>query len=601
MNSRWISLAAALGIVLAGHRALPQVPPVPTTEPADTATPAATPAQPETPASATTPAIPDDPDAPPVGPKKKPAKHGAKKTKTPAKKGTGAEDIDLKFADYLQKPGQKAHDVVIMYGNARIEGEVEEDVVVLFGRTTVLGHVSGDVVNIGTGLFVEDGARIGGDAVGIGYGVIRGNDGMVGGGVVNLGLAALPENIRTRAMQYSDLCVLMARPLAPSLGWLWIGWGAMLLLHALLALIFPSAVRKILRTMEERPGGTALLGILGIPLLLVAVTIIGATVVLALALPFLLAAMVVGLLLGRTAIYQFLGRRILAIFDPGEPHPMLSFAVGAGLTTALFLVPVVGLIVWLIFCLWAIGGLLLTVFSKDGAKKSLPNPTAGPEVPVADGVVLPVVAFETPRVADTAAAGSFSGDTVGVMEPGMIPAAAFLAATTATATATATASGPGSGPVDPGTAGATGSAAMDAATIASAGRVPLFRRLAAVVVDWIPLLFLAAQLPHRFLTFDFGQHGFAVRAALAVLYFTGMIAWRGTTLGGILFGLRVVRQDGRPLTWEVAAVRALSAILSGLALGLGWIWSQWDARGQTWQDKLAGTVVVRDDAPRPLV
>ena len=34
-----------------------------------------------------------------------------------------------------------------------------------------------------------------------------------------------------------------------------------------------------------------------------------------------------------------------------------------------------------------------------------------------------------------------------------------------------------------------------------------------------------------------------------------------------------------------------------LPLGLGYLWMLWDRRRQTWQDKLGGTLVVRDPPP----
>jgi uncharacterized RDD family membrane protein YckC len=84
-------------------------------------------------------------------------------------------------------------------------------------------------------------------------------------------------------------------------------------------------------------------------------------------------------------------------------------------------------------------------------------------------------------------------------------------------------------------------------------------------------------------------------------YFATMLAWRGTTLGGLVAGLRVVRVDGRPMDRPTAVVRALAAILSVLSGGLGWLWGSWDSRRQTWHDRIAGTVVVRDDTGRSLV
>ena len=64
-------------------------------------------------------------------------------------------------------------------------------------------------------------------------------------------------------------------------------------------------------------------------------------------------------------------------------------------------------------------------------------------------------------------------------------------------------------------------------------------------------------------------------------------------VNGIIFGLKVVRLDGRPMDWATSAVRALACFLSLIFLGLGFIWIAFDPEKQGWHDKIAGTVVVR--------
>ncbi len=76
-------------------------------------------------------------------------------------------------------------------------------------------------------------------------------------------------------------------------------------------------------------------------------------------------------------------------------------------------------------------------------------------------------------------------------------------------------------------------------------------------------------------------------------YHVAMWTWRGTTIGGIVMGLRVIRVDGQPMTVSVALVRALLCFLSALPLMLGFIWAGWDKENQAWHDKIAGTVIVK--------
>jgi uncharacterized RDD family membrane protein YckC len=80
---------------------------------------------------------------------------------------------------------------------------------------------------------------------------------------------------------------------------------------------------------------------------------------------------------------------------------------------------------------------------------------------------------------------------------------------------------------------------------------------------------------------------------IALAYFTGMWTWKGMTVGGVVLNLKVVRLDGRPMTFPVALVRGLGAVLSTIVMFLGFLWIAWDADKQGWHDRIAGTVVVR--------
>jgi uncharacterized RDD family membrane protein YckC len=88
---------------------------------------------------------------------------------------------------------------------------------------------------------------------------------------------------------------------------------------------------------------------------------------------------------------------------------------------------------------------------------------------------------------------------------------------------------------------------------------------------------------------------------VALAYFAGLWAWRGSTVGGTIVGLRVVRLDGQPVTIAVAFVRALAAAFSWMIFFLGFLWIAWDAEKQGWHDKIAGTVVVRLPRGTPLL
>ena len=130
-----------------------------------------------------------------------------------------------------------------------------------------------------------------------------------------------------------------------------------------------------------------------------------------------------------------------------------------------------------------------------------------------------------------------------------------------------------------------------ASDLGSFQRAAFRDRLAAFVLDVI-LVGLAVQLlqPTRDSTFFL----------LLLVYHIGFWTWKGTTVGGIICQLRVVRVDGAPLTFADALVRGLSSIFSLAVFGLGCLWILKDPDGQAWHDKIAGTYVVRVPRNWPL-
>ncbi len=66
----------------------------------------------------------------------------------------------------------------------------------------------------------------------------------------------------------------------------------------------------------------------------------------------------------------------------------------------------------------------------------------------------------------------------------------------------------------------------------------------------------------------------------------------GWSPGKRVVGLRIVGEEGGPPGVERGFRRSVGALVSDLALGLGYLWALWDPRTQTWHDKMAGTYVV---------
>ncbi len=95
------------------------------------------------------------------------------------------------------------------------------------------------------------------------------------------------------------------------------------------------------------------------------------------------------------------------------------------------------------------------------------------------------------------------------------------------------------------------------------------------------LLCHAANWLRVFLSVAFGPAYFALFWTLG-----------GQTPGQYLVGVRVVRVDGKRLTFLRSLVRWVGLIVSLVPLGLGYFWCLWDDRRQIFADKMARTVVV---------
>ena len=70
---------------------------------------------------------------------------------------------------------------------------------------------------------------------------------------------------------------------------------------------------------------------------------------------------------------------------------------------------------------------------------------------------------------------------------------------------------------------------------------------------------------------------------------------QGQTVGRKVLGITLVSEaSGKPIGTAMAFVRDIAHILDSIICGLpiGWLWPLWDAKRQTWADKVMKTVVV---------
>jgi uncharacterized RDD family membrane protein YckC len=129
-------------------------------------------------------------------------------------------------------------------------------------------------------------------------------------------------------------------------------------------------------------------------------------------------------------------------------------------------------------------------------------------------------------------------------------------------------------------------------------------RAVAVIVDSLvlivvlgflfALLFGRAKHGNGSASFNLSGWRFFAWGAASLAYFIVFEALTGATLGKRLMSLRVVREDGSPLTWEASFVRNLLRLVDGLFFYLVGFFVAWSSpRRQRLGDRFAQTLVVR--------
>jgi len=249
-------------------------------------------------------------------------------------------------------------------------------------------------------------------------------------------------------------------------------------------------------------------------------------------------------------------------------HPAVAVLVGGLIVLVLYLVPVLGFLVYKILGLFGFGAVVYTLILAGRARRhAQPAGAAYAGSAAAAGAVPPAGASPGPVPGAASAAGAGAGEGVGA-GVGIGAAAGGAAA-----------------------GGAPPPHVMDPAVAATLPRAGFWIRMAALLVDVLLVGILMGMLHH------------SSHLHLLVLAVYGALMWklRGSTVGGIVFHLQVVRVDGRPIDWETAIVRALGCFLSLVVAGLGFFWIAFDSGKQAWHDKIAGTAVVRVPRAVPLV
>lgn len=446
------------------------------------------------------------------------------------KKSAGKDAVTV-GKEFELKEGETASEVVVVGGNATIAGKVKGSVAVVFGSATLKP----------TAVVGHDVAVVFGSARAASNAVVKGNVVTVGGGIkAEPGFKPGGEQVAVGWSEFSPEWLkqwtkqgLLRGVLLPwSLMESWIFVAVALAFNILLSLLFARPLQTCTDTAREKPVQSLLLGLLLLAAFGPVCLLLVISCVGILVIPFLVFAALVAMLFGFIAVYRVVGRPLARLGGGTQAErPLLALAVGTVICNLAYMLPVVGFIVWGLVMMLGFGAAALALFSRP-KRQAPPSPPAEAPPIVVPQPVVPAV----PPVVTSAAP----------------PAAPPLELT-------------------------------------ALPRPGFWMRIGAALLDCILISMLVScgGMKHCEVLND------PWPTLLLLGYLVGLWTWRGTTVGNIVFGLKIVRMDGQPLTLGVAVVRALASMLSLAVVGLGFFWIAWDREKQAWHDKIAGTLVVR--------
>jgi uncharacterized RDD family membrane protein YckC len=452
-----------------------------------------------------------------------------------------SDRVTVGDATYVGAHETVPNNAVAVMGPLTVDGTVDGNAVSVMGLNTVNGTVYGNAVAVLSDLKLGPNAHVSGNAVSVGGTVIKDPTAVVDGNIVPVNIGGISMTGEGTAASFWKHGLRLGRPVAfgPHLHLLWLANLCLAAFYLLLVFLFPAGIKKCSDTLEKRPGITLLTGflaMLGLPVLaiLLLVTVIGIPV----ALIVLPVGVIACILFGKAAVYSMIGRPLVG----KQAHLVLAAVVGIVVMLIFYLIPFLGLALWFLIAFVGFATALTALFVSGS-----PAPAAAGAAPAAPPAAPMAVAAPAPATVTA---------PVATAEPPPAAAAPLAA--------------PVVGPVPPPVASASETAYP---------RAGFWIRMAALVVDTV-LIAIVFHFPPVFLP------------ALAAY---GALLWRfrGSTIGGIIFRLKVVRVDGKPMDWVTAIVRALACFLSLAFIGLGFIWIGFDPEKQGWHDKIAGTVVVK--------
>lgn len=437
-------------------------------------------------------------------------------------------------SNFLLKTNESMRQLVVIGANADIRGHVSDQLVLVGGRAKISGSIGHNLVVVLGSADIVNSARINGEAVLIGGPFEVASGARLARDKVEVGLGDVVPKVEW-FKAWIVQCLLWGRLLSYGMAWPWWVAAGFLLIYFTALILFPGSIKEIVESLEIRPVASIFSGFLALMLsapltILLVMTVFGIFVI-----PFIQLALLLAGIFGKCAVICFLGRNVMRSFNGHTENAFFSFLSGALLLTLCYTIPLAGILAFGFGLVFGLGGAIVALGTSF--KREEPVQPARVTVPAT-------------TLIQRGSAANPPEDSPAPPEPNAVPNFESAAA------------------LKPG----------DTLLLPRAG---FWKRVLAAFLDLVLIGVIFIPLTGRW------------APLIGIAYFVTMWTWRGTTIGSIVMGLKVVRTDGRRVNFAVALVRSLSSLFSVIVLFLGFIWAAWDHEKQTWHDKIAGTVVVR--------
>jgi len=280
---------------------------------------------------------------------------------------------------YTLRAGESSEgDVVVIHGHARIDGVVNGDLALIGSDAVIRGTINGDMIAVASQARFEDGAVVNGDFSSMVSAVEHDKDLQVNGSRYNLDF--LPASTATNLGQWLTGTIFFLRPMSPDsfISWFW----ALLVLGLCLAIghFFPKPVAETGAILRGRAPASVLCGLAIVPAAALLCFLLLMTVIGAVAIPLVIAAVFALAVVGNAVVFQLIGQRIAPQMSNQRYPALIWIALGAVICWVVYCIPVIGFLAGSIVLLAGLGSFSLYLIDRSKNRVPIAQLPAGTAV-----------------------------------------------------------------------------------------------------------------------------------------------------------------------------------------------------------------------------